>query len=64
MQFCDHRHWLAVTGLFLTGCATADDAEIDSRSDSTEKSETPTATLEERLEVRQAARIAIGYTRQ
>ncbi len=47
---------LLLLGLFLTGCATADDAEMDSRSNSTEKSETPTATLEERLEVRQRAR--------
>ncbi len=47
---------LLLLGLFLTGCATADDAEMDSRPDSTKISETPTATLEERLEVRQRAR--------
>ncbi len=47
---------LLLLGLSLTGCATADDAEMDSRSNSTEKSETPTATLEDRLGVRQRAR--------
>ena len=47
---------LLLLGLSLTGCATADDAEMDSRPDSTKISETPTATLEERLEVRQRAR--------
>ncbi len=47
---------LVLLGLFLAGHAKADDAEMDSRPDSTEISETPTATLEERLEVRQRAR--------
>jgi len=47
---------LVLLGLFLAGHATADDAEMDSPPDSTEISETPTATLEERLEVPQRAR--------
>lgn len=47
---------LLLLGLSLTGRATADDAELDSRPDATEISETPTAALEERLEVRQRAR--------
>ena len=50
---------LVLLGLFLAGHATADDAEMDSRPDSTEISETPTATLEERLEVRQRAPIVM-----
>lgn len=45
--------------LFLTGHATADDAEMDSRPDSIEISDTPTATLEERMEVRRRARIIV-----
>ena len=47
---------LVLLGLFLTGRTKADDAEMDSRPDSTEISETPTATLEDRLEVRQHTR--------
>jgi len=50
---------LLLLGLFLTGHATADDAEMDSRPDSIEISDTPTATLEERMEVRQRARIIV-----
>lgn len=50
---------LVLLGSFFTGRATADDAEMDSRSDSTEISETPTATLEERLEVRQRGPIVM-----
>ncbi len=50
---------LLLLGLFLTGHATADDAEMGSRPDSIETSDTPTATLEERLEVRQRAPIVM-----